>query len=492
MRLVSSWFRVVDVVIAHQRLSKRVGTRLAYKPSWHQFSYPQLQYHTLPQQTSRKMPPKGKRKAREETPEENDGAVSPPPVKRPNAGKSSAAATSFFTPTSQKASPIEFIKHGSLLAALWEPVASSSKAVTAPLNDGKIKFAGFDLDSNLISTKSGKTFARDGEDWKWWHPTVPSKLREMFEDGYRIVIFTNQNGLKASGSKADDKLKEWKKKINYIVTALNLPIHVYAATETDSYRKPRTGMFEHYLSELGADAPLVDMDSSVFVGDAAGRKGDFSAGDRKFAENLGLKFLTPEELFLNEEPRPYELDLDPASLPRSTVAPAFEKQYPLEVVVLCGRPGSGKSTLTRKYLVPLGYERINQDILKTKDKCIKAAQGFLKEGESVVIDATNSSRDTRAVWKGVADKVKGATFRCIYLTTSETLCYHNDGARAYSGMKSLNPENRTSVGSMAFRTFKSKFQEPHVNEGFKDITVVDFEFRGTDAEFDVWKRHWAP
>ncbi|KAF3208830.1 hypothetical protein TWF106_011318 [Orbilia oligospora] len=447
MWLVSSWFRVVDIVIAHQRLPKRVGTRLAYKPSWHQFSYLQLQYRTLSQQTSGKMPPKGKRKAREETPEKNDGAVSPPPVKRPNAGTSSAAATSFFTPTSQKSSPIEFIKHGSLLAALWEPVASSSKAVTTPLSDGRIKFAGFDLDSNLISTKSGKTFARDGEDWKWWHPTVPSKLRKMFEEGYRLVIFTNQNGLKASGSKADDKLKEWKKKINYIVTALNLPIHVYAATETDSYRKPRTGMFEHYLSELGADAPLIDMDSSVFVGDAAGRKGDFSAGDRKFAENLGLKFLTPEELFLNEEPRPYELDLDPASLPRSTVAP---------------------------------------------DKCIKAAQGFLKEGESVVIDATNSSRDTRAVWKGVADKAKGATFRCIYLTTSEALCYHNDGARAYSGMKSLNPENRTSVGSMAFRTFKSKFQEPHVNEGFKDITVVDFEFRGTDAEFDVWKRHWAP
>ncbi|KAK6499587.1 hypothetical protein TWF481_009952 [Arthrobotrys musiformis] len=482
---VPSWSRVVDVTIVYQRFLRRVGTRLAYKPSW----IPS-QYHTIFQQTSPKMPPKGKRKAREETPERDGGAVSPPPVKRANAG-TSAAAASFFTPTSKKASPIEFIKHGSLLAALWEPVASSSEAV-APTKDGKIKFAGFDLDSNLISTKSGKTFARDGEDWKWWHPTVPSKLRQMSEEGYRLVIFTNQNGLKASGSKADDKLREWKKKINYIVTALNLPIHVYAATETDIYRKPRTGMFEHYLSDLGADAPLVDMENSVFVGDAAGRKGDFSAGDRKFAENLDLKFLTPEELFLGENPRPYELDLDPASLARSAVAPEFEKEHPLELVVLCGRPGSGKSTLTTKYLQPLGYERINQDILKTKDKCIKAAQGHLKEGDSVVIDATNSSKEARAVWKGVADKVKGATFRCIYLTTSEALCYHNDGVRAYSGVKSLNPENRTSVGSMAFRTFKSKFQEPEIGEGFKDITVLDFEFRGTDAEFDVWKRHWAP
>ncbi|KAK6334260.1 hypothetical protein TWF730_003474 [Orbilia blumenaviensis] len=518
MRHVFSWFRVVDAVIVSQHLTKRVDVRLVYKL---EFPY---RYREFSHQTSRNMPPKGKRKARQETPDRDDGRVSPPPVKRSNAASgpsSSSAAASFFTPLSQKAPPIEFVKHGSLLAASWEPGVSSKtttathihKSVTAsgskttassivttetstgpsePMKDGKVKFAGFDLDSNLISTKSGNKFGKDGEDWKWWHPTVPSKLRQMFDDGYRLVIFTNQNGLKASGSKADEKLKEWKKKINYIVTALSLPIHVYAATETDIYRKPRTGMFEHYLSELGEDAAFIDMDSSVFVGDAAGRKGDFSAGDRKFAENLGIKFLTPEELFLDEKPMPYEFDLDPVSFPRSALGPDFEKKYPLELVVLCGRPGAGKSTLTTKYLEPLGYERINQDILKTRDKCVKAAEGHLKEGQSVVIDATNSAKDVRAVWKALADKVKGVTFRCIYLTTSEVVCYHNDGVRAYSGISSLNPEKRTSVGSMAFKTFKSKFQEPDLGEGFKDITVVDFEFRGTDAEFDVWKRHWAP
>ncbi|KAK6518859.1 hypothetical protein TWF281_003550 [Arthrobotrys megalospora] len=433
------------------------------------------------------MPPRGKRKARAETPERDDAKVSPPPAKRPNAGASAAA--SFFTPTSQKGSPIQFAKHGTLLAASWGMGLSGPNK---PVKDGKVKFAGFDLDSNLIATKSGNKFAKDGEDWKWWHPTVPSKLRKMSEEGYRLVIFTNQNGLKASGSKADDKVREWTKKVNYIVTALNLPVHVYAATETDIYRKPRTGMFEHYLSDLGDDAPLIDIESSVFVGDAAGRKGDFSAGDRKFAENLGLKFLTPEELFLGEKPLPYELDLDPANYPRSAIAPDFEKKYPVELVILCGRPGSGKSTLTTKYLEPLGYERINQDILKTRDKCVKVSERHLKEGQSVVIDATNSSKDIRAVWAALAGKVKGVAFRCIYLTTSETLCYHNDGVRAYSGVKSFNPENRASVGSMPFKVFKSKFQEPDISEGFKDITVVDFEFRGTDPEFDVWKRHWAP
>jgi bifunctional polynucleotide phosphatase/kinase len=44
---------------------------------------------------------------------------------------------------------------------------------------------------------------------------------------------------------------------------------------------------------------LLDKSSSFFVGDAAGRKypggkADFSSTDRKWAENIGLRFFTPE------------------------------------------------------------------------------------------------------------------------------------------------------------------------------------------------------
>jgi bifunctional polynucleotide phosphatase/kinase len=39
------------------------------------------------------------------------------------------------------------------------------------------------------------------------------------------------------------------------------------------------------------------MEKSFFVGDAAGRKGDHSDTDRKWAINAGLRFHVPEELF---------------------------------------------------------------------------------------------------------------------------------------------------------------------------------------------------
>jgi bifunctional polynucleotide phosphatase/kinase len=39
---------------------------------------------------------------------------------------------------------------------------------------------------------------------------------------------------------------------------------------------------------------LQDKNTSFYVGDAAGRAGDFASTDRKFALNVGVQFYTPE------------------------------------------------------------------------------------------------------------------------------------------------------------------------------------------------------
>ena len=49
----------------------------------------------------------------------------------------------------------------------------------------------------------------------------------------------------------------------------------------------------------------------------------------------------------------------------STALPPFTRQSAVELVIFCGSPGAGKSTFYWDYLEPLGYERVNQDILKT-------------------------------------------------------------------------------------------------------------------------------
>jgi hypothetical protein len=92
---------------------------------------------------------------------------------------------------------------------------------------------------------------------------------------------------------------------------------------------------------------------------------------RDLAANIGIRFLTPEEFFRNESTEAYEHVFVPAKVleePRAqdaTVSAPFTKKSPQELVIFCGSPGAGKSTFYWDVLQPLGYERVNQDILKT-------------------------------------------------------------------------------------------------------------------------------
>ncbi|BAE57296.1 unnamed protein product [Aspergillus oryzae RIB40] len=195
----------------------------------------------------------------------------------------------------------------------------------------------------------------------------------------------------------------------------HIPLSVYAATLDDGYRKPRIGMWKEFLDDYDFDVNGVDLSKSIYVGDAAGRPNDHSQVDRGFAVNAGVPFKTPEEFFLNAAPEPLVESFDPSLYLQSDqtddASPPFSRQSALELVIFCGSPGAGKSTFYWDYLEPLGYERVNQDILKTdpgaehrscrgsqrdqekgmlirpgqRPKCIKVAKEHLTAGRSVVV-----------------------------------------------------------------------------------------------------------
>jgi bifunctional polynucleotide phosphatase/kinase len=61
------------------------------------------------------------------------------------------------------------------------------------------------------------------------------------------------------------------------------------------------------------------------------------------------------------------------------------------VIIFFGSPGSGKSTFWKNYLST--YERVNNDTLKTPEKCVKVLKEALDTGKSAVIDNTNKTLD---------------------------------------------------------------------------------------------------
>ena len=359
------------------------------------------------------------------------------------------AVANFFKPASQKESEkVTFqILRDSLLIARHET------ATLQPHRPGPLKIAAFDFDDTLITTRSGLKFARGEDDWKWWHASVPSRLKELHAEGYSIVVVSNQAAVSLRSDSKTPKdgmrsLSNFKGKVSAVLKTLDLPISVYAATEKDLYRKPRTGMWEQILKDFGVEGGDVDLDGSLFVGDAGGRaedkgkgrKKDHSCSDRDFAANVGIHFHAPEEFFLSEDPKPFTRAFEPAtyldteltSQPDATPV-LFSKKNDKDLVLFCGSPGAGKSTYYWRHLQPLGYERVNQDTLKTRDKCMKVATQIIgDDGKGVVVDNTNADIETRAAWIALAKKLK-VKCRLVHFTASARLCEHNDAVRALTG-----------------------------------------------------------
>lgn len=118
---------------------------------------------------------------------------------------------------------------------------------------------------------------------------------------YLVIVLSNQAGLTIEAdpkqpASIGKRVVEFKGKIDSILTQLDLPISLYAATQHDIYRKPRVGMWRQMLVDHGlSESGKVDLEHSFYVGDAAGRvtsttsqahKKDFSCSDRSVRRSL--------------------------------------------------------------------------------------------------------------------------------------------------------------------------------------------------------------
>ncbi|EIN13709.1 PNK3P-domain-containing protein [Punctularia strigosozonata HHB-11173 SS5] len=378
------------------------------------------------------------------------------------------------------------------------------------------RIAGFDLDGTLIS---GNFRVKDKKAWSWWRNVVPTKLRQLHEGGYAIIIFSNQN---------INHLAVWKEKLQLIAAALpDVPFRIFAATRKDGHRKPMPGMWHELERIYALDGVVIDKGASFYVGDAAGRPSgpngkDHASSDRQWALNVGVPFFTPEEFFLELPASQYKMEgfhvstlsaqplYTPTSTPLLFRAPTDQEPYttsssqsaittsasgPKEIILFVGPPCAGKSSFFRTHIQVMNHSYVHVEgrALKARARCAQKAEEALKDEKSCVLDDTHASMFSRKYAITLARKFE-IPIRCFLFTASLELAWHNNLYRAYLQPRIISDQklSRPALPKEEFRAFRDQYQEPTISEGFAEIKRINWVWNGTDEERKCWELWTLP
>jgi bifunctional polynucleotide phosphatase/kinase len=385
------------------------------------------------------------------------------------------------------------------------------------------KVAAFDFDGTIAIVKGAYVFPKNGDDWKWFDPSVPEVLYRLHNAGYSLVVFTNQLGLELEKNakrkeafigRIENTVKHLKKHCEEAGLQVP-PIAVFAATDSDIYRKPRIGMWCLYESKF--NTVQIDMGNSFYCGDAAGRdweqqhskRVDHSNTDYKFALNARLSFYVPEQIFNSVSAANYKRSPNELHARESRKLPKFEFDpteftqtskfnanllYDYDLIILVGSPASGKSFFCETFIP--AFVHINQDTLKTVAKCKSAAKRALDENKKVVIDNTNPMASSRKLYLDLANGKKTA---CVWFQTEKEVCEHNNAFREYGPcIKALKQGDTITeetygkhVPAIAMHSFWKNLEPPTKEEGFDHIYHVPFHLHFQDKDMEsYWKYHY--
>ena len=136
-------------------------------------------------------------------------------------------------------------------------------------------------------------------------------------------------------------------------------------------------------------------------------------------------------------------------------------------LLLCGPPGSGKSTIAR-CIVELddSYVRVNQDELKNRKKCKHAAKQALTEGKCPIIDRCNFDIQQCCRFVEIAQEMK-VPINCVMLTTPKDECIRR--ARMRTNHETLSPKQAEPVINMIYKDWVT----PSQSEGFDGVEHLD-------------------
>ena len=122
---------------------------------------------------------------------------------------------------------------------------------------------------------------------------------------------------------------------------------------------------------------------------------------------------------------------------------------------------------------------MNQDTLKTVEKCILAAQAAIRRGKSVVVDNTNTLLPVREKWLKLGADL-GIPVMAVVLGTPKEVAFLLINYRLWSPLSP--PADRREVPDVVVHTQYKYMVLPTTLEGFHSVHTVRNELQETEDE----------
>jgi predicted kinase len=131
----------------------------------------------------------------------------------------------------------------------------------------------------------------------------------------------------------------------------------------------------------------------------------------------------------------------------------------MEIIVLVGIPGSGKTTLARTRFP--NHSRINLDTLRSRNKEDAEIRTCIMNGKDIIIDNTNTTIKARKKYVEIA-KLFGYSIRAIVFQIPIELALERNASR----------KGKERVPEPVLKMYHRMLQRPTEQEGFDRVEVI--------------------
>jgi predicted kinase len=157
----------------------------------------------------------------------------------------------------------------------------------------------------------------------------------------------------------------------------------------------------------------------------------------------------------------------------------------LDIVLVCGLPGSGKSHFARTFFLTSGRKRVNrkdirrhlfemtsfgqkwtEDAFAANDEFLvthverKIVEHFLQNNQKLLLDNTNISRESRKHYLAIAHQA-GKSVGAVFLNTPVGQCLQRN-----RGRENVVPES-------VIAQMEAQKELPEKSEGYREVLVID-------------------